>query len=152
MKFKIKDDYGKEFEVEEIQDDELETNEEIETIDDDEIKMENEEVHDDESLSSEEISALKKLAGVVDKLLALIPVEEEEHGTLDEEEEEIDETIEDADEEEFVEEDKEEVIDTDSMRDSIGSVERKKSARDSKIDAQEQIANKWQENYSKFNK
>lgn len=148
MKFRIKDDFGEKFEVEEIQDDFAET--ETETFDDGEDIVA-EPIQDDEQLSNDEISALKKLAGVVDKLLALIPSEDEvqDDGEEIETEENIDETITDEDEEIETEE---QVIDTNSVADAIGSLEKGKKARDSKTDAQEQIADKWQQNYSKFNK
>lgn len=158
MKFRIKDDYGENYEVEEIQDDDFAETEEIdETITDDDIIMENEDVHD-EALSDDEISALKRLASVADKLIALLPsddeihdedeIEEEEEITDADEEEEIDETITDEDESE-----EEEVIDTNPIGDSFGSLERRRrKSKDSKMDNQEKIANKWQQNYANFNK
>lgn len=129
-KFRIKDEDGMEYQVEEIE----------KTIPTDD---------DMSTLSDEEISALKKLAAVADKLVALTE-------TTDEVEEEVkksvNEVLEDEDEEIEEKEDKEEIVDTDeddnekgSMHDSINSLE-KSSVNDS-IDVQTDIANAWAKRY-----
>lgn len=97
-----------------------------------------------EALSEEDIAALKMLASVADKLVALIhdePVEEPV------EEEEVDEDIvEDADEE-IEEEKEEEVIDTrkcDSKK-SFGALEKRTKTADS--DLTDDVADAWAKRY-----
>lgn len=122
MKFKIKDEDGRNYEIEEI-----------ETNDDDVTEIsEIETVEEKEELTPEDISTLKKLIEVAPKLIKLLAVEEKEHAEnpelvdedmVEDEEEEMAE-VEDEDEEE----EKEEILETkthDSKK-SIGSLESKK--------------------------
>lgn len=136
-KYHIVDADGSEYEVEEIMEDE----DESEMI---EENVEEPEVHDD-LLSEEEIAALRRLAAVADKLIALTETSDED--------EEIDEEDVCDEDEEFVEEKEEEVIDTceeeetkprDSKR-SIGALEKKqKSMNDSLVD---DVADAWAKRY-----
>lgn len=138
MKFIVRDEDNKEFEVEEVK-------EEIETSATD---------NEDASLSEEEIGALKKLASVADKLVALLEVEKDEHA----EEPEAEMLDEDEDEEVEEEDIEEEVVDTDEefeeekltrkdSKKSVGAIERKKS-RDSVQDSQElDVAQAWAKRY-----
>ena len=125
MKFKIKDEDGRNYEIEEI-----------ETNDDDITEVsEIEAVEEKEELTPEDISTLKKLIEAAPKLIKLLAVEEKEHAEnpelvdedmVEDEEEEIAE-VEDEDEEE----EKEEILETkthDSKR-SIGSLESKKATK-----------------------
>ena len=129
-KYHITDADGSEYEVEEIMEDEDEM---IETV-------EEPDVHD-ESLSEEEIAALRGLAAVADKLMALVST---------------DDACEDEDEdEEFVEErEEEEVIDTESEEEdrkprdskrSIGALEKRKSHADDSLT--DDIADAWAKRY-----
>lgn len=158
MKFRITDDFGEKFEVEEITDDFAEN----EAIGDDDFVEEKEEIHDEEALSSEEISALKGLAAVADKLMALISTqdsdEEEEIQDSDEEEELTeDEDIEEPLMDEEVEEE-EKIIDTEEdeeenkITDSINKIQRKSKRADDSIDKQVEISNAWANNYANFNR
>ena len=113
-KYIIKDEDGKKFEVTETDD--------LEEVTE---KDDCAEVHDNESLSSEEISALKRLAAIEDK-------EEEK---IDDEEEEIIETK-----------------NTDSKK-SIGSI--RKQTNDSKITdelIQNDIADLWSKRFESMRK
>ena len=125
MKFKIKDEDGRNYEIEEI-----------ETNDDDITEVsEIEAVEEKEELTPEDISTLKKLIEAAPKLIKLLAVEEKEHAEnpelvdedmVEDEEEEIAE-VEDEDEEE----EKEEILETkthDSKK-SIGSLESKKATK-----------------------
>ena len=123
--FRIKDEDGKEFEVKEL-----------------EAEKDIPEQHDEEpaadiALTSEEIASLKKLAGVADKLVALIPTEDADEDKLEDEEETVEEKIEN-------------VVDTDEdeadgcLHDSI---EKKETINDS-IDVQDEIANAWSKRYN----
>lgn len=115
MKFNVRDEDGKEYKVEEI--------EEVKKDEDESTKpLTNTDA--DETLSPEEIIALKKLAGIVDKLCALVDVTDEDKNEDDE--------IDDEDEE-VKGEQIEEVIDTDEMtkakdsiKKSVGAIESKK--------------------------
>ena len=125
MKFKIKDEDGRNYEIEEIEtnDDDITEVSEIETVE------------EKEELTPEDISTLKKLIEAAPKLIKLLAVEEKEHAEnpelvdedmVEDEEEEIAE-VEDEDEEE----EKEEILETkthDSKK-SIGSLESKKATR-----------------------
>lgn len=125
MKFKIKDEDGRNYEIEEI-----------ETNDEDVAEVsEIETVEGKEELTPEDISTLKKLIEVAPKLIKLLGVEEKEHAEnpelvdedMDEEEEEEITEVEDEDEEE----EKEEILETkthDSKK-SIGSLESKKATK-----------------------
>lgn len=129
MKFKIHDEDGSTFEIEEIQDDEI-----VETDPVDEPVVD----EDANALTPEEISALKSLAAVADKLLAIIPAENPDE-VVDEEE-----VVEDADP--TIEEEKEEeVIDTKSCdsKKSFGSVEKKVKDAKPSISVDEA----WQKRY-----
>lgn len=137
-KFRIKDEDGMEYQVEEIEktEDTIPANDDMST------------------LSDEEISALKKLAAVADKLVALTETTDE---VEEEVKESVNEVLEDEDEEIEEEEDKEEIVDTDedddekgSMHDSINSLE-KSSVNDS-IDVQTDIADAWAKRYMGGNK
>lgn len=125
MKFKIKDEDGRNYEIEEI-----------ETKDDDVAEVsEIETVEGKEELTPEDISTLKKLIEVTPKLIKLLAVEEKEHTEnpelvdedMDEDEEEEITEVEDEDEEE----EKEEILETkthDSKK-SIGSLESKNATK-----------------------
>lgn len=138
MKFKVRDEDNKEFEVEEI--------EEVQEYD--EEPTEN---GTSASLSEEEIGALKKLASVADKLVALIEIEKDEHAEepasemLDEDEDE--EVEEDDDEEEIVDTDEEMLkVSKRDSRKSVGAIERK-SSRDSIDSHEEDVAQAWAKRY-----
>lgn len=126
--FKIKDENGKEFEVNELE--EVKTEEEVPTKDE-----------DTSTLTDLEIEALRKIIPHVDKLIALLDIEEEEHDV----DEDLEEDIEDSDDE-----DKEEIVDTDEdcekMHDSVGAIENKTKANDS-IEIQDEISNAWSKRY-----
>ena len=139
-KFLIKDEDGTEFEVQEIE------------------KKEEEVVPTQDefgALSEDEISALKRLASVADKLIALTETTDED---IKEEVKEVIEDEDEDDEDEIVEEDKEEIIDTDeveedknNMHDSINSIGSKISTNDS-VDIQTDIANAWANRYKGGNR
>lgn len=139
-KYHVIDEDGSEYQVEEL---------------DEELVEEQEEIEDDEpiinSLSNEELEALKKLAAVADKLVALTETKDsdmDEDNLVDEDE---DEELEDSDE------DKEEVIDTDEeekgktpthdSKKSFGSLEakRKKTVEDSSL--VDEISDAWAKRY-----
>lgn len=138
-KFIIRDE-EKEYEVEEVET-------EVETTPKDE------EPASPASLSEEDIAALKKLASISDKLVALVEIEKDEHA--DEPESEM--LDEDEDEEEIEEDDEEEIVDTDEelekvkghdSKKSIGAIAKKAKSKDSIADAQEQdIASAWAKRY-----
>ena len=127
-KFYVRDADGEEYEVEEIN-----------------------ECHDDETmeatetaLTADEIAALKRLAGVADKLLATLE-------TSDEETQDPDETLKDEDvgeEEKMEDEEKtEEVIETktcDSRR-SFGAIEKRKAVVDDSLNTD--IDDAWAKRY-----
>lgn len=134
-KFYIKDEDGSELEVTEVDEEPVE-----------EVKKDEEptEVIDEElALSAEEIAAIKKLAPVADKILALLEQEvtEEGHDLSDE-----DEVVEDSEEEK-----KEEVVDTEEekkemkkdSKSSFGSIMKKTTSKDSLDDREEDIAKAW---------
>ena len=137
MKYRIKDEDGKEVIVEEMNDEEIEK-----VVDEEPITEE----PTSEALSPEEISALKRLAGVADKLVAMC---EETTDAL----EEIQPEEAEEDEEEMVEDEEEnpeeEIIDTkahDSKK-SFGAIEKKKTSVDDSIDDDLEIANAWAKRY-----
>lgn len=130
MKFNVRDENGKEYEVEEV--------EEIKKTDEDEIKKPLTNTCTDDALSPEEIASLKKLAGIADKLCALVDT------TTDEEEEE--EEIEDEGEQ------IEEVIDTDepkkakdSIKKSAGAIEKKTVKTEDSVE--DDVAAAWAKRY-----
>ena len=107
-------------------------------------------VNDDEmSLTSDEISALKSLAGVADKLMALINKDVADEDA--EEKSDNEEEIEEDEDEEIVDtdEDVEEAIvkkTTDSRR-SVGAIEKRQKAADSAFDKENEIAQAWAKRY-----
>ena len=131
-KYRIIDEDGDRYEVEEVETEEVKTPDTCE----DPVK------DDDSVLSDEEIRALKRLAGVADKLVSLVA--------------EAQATDEDTDEdEEMIEEDKEEIIDTDEeelkkptcdSKKSFGAIEKPVKTTDS-IDADLDIAAAWAKRY-----
>ena len=139
-RFKLTDEDGSEYDVKEIDEDTVSETE----------KSEEKQLHDDDTLSADEIVALKKLAGVADKLVALIPVEEAEHAN-----------DEDVDEDEIVDENKacdedeptkkEEVVETkshDSIQKSVGKPGKKITDSSNDLDAHElEIENAWTNMY-----
>lgn len=149
-KFYVRDEDGKNFEVEEV---------ETTTTPADEIPAEEPPVQDANSLSDEEILSLKRLASVSDKLIALVETtdsnKEEEEDVTDSDEDEDEEDITDSDEDEDEDEAGEQVIDTDEdevpmkkdSKKSFGSIEKKKTAKDSAIDSELEIANAWAKRY-----
>lgn len=134
-KYRIIDEDGDRYEVEEVETEEAETPD----TDEDPVK------DDDSALSDEEIRALKNLASVADKLLSLVT--------------EAQTTDEDTDEdEEMIEEDKEEIIDTDEEEDeddkkptcdskkSFGAIEKPVKTIDS-LGADLDIESAWAKRY-----
>ena len=140
MKFFVKDEDNETFEVEEIEETPAkEVTTEVETK--------------DEALSAEEIAALKKLAGVADKLISMCTTSDEDES--DEDNEDVDVDV-DADTDED-EDGKEEVLDTDEEDDkvikprdskkSFGSIEKKRKAVSTVDSQQESIAEAWAKRY-----
>lgn len=133
-KYRIIDEDGDHYEVEEVETEEVKAPEKTE----DPVK------DDDSALSDEEIRALKRLAGVADKLVSLVA------------EAQATNTDEDADEdEEMIEENKEEIIDTDEeelkkptcdSKKSFGSIEKPVKTVDS-LDADLDITAAWAKRY-----
>ena len=130
MKFNVRDENGKEYDIEEIED---ETEEPLTNT-----------FTDEDSLSPEEIAALKKLAGMADKLCALVDTTTDEE-VEDEEEEE--EEIEDEGEQ------IEEVIDTDepkkakdSIKKSAGAIEKKTIKTEDSVE-EDDISAAWAKRY-----
>ena len=131
-KYRIIDEDGDRYEVEEVETEEVKAPETCE----DPVK------DDDSALSDEEIRALKRLAGVAEKLVSLVA--------------EAQATDEDTDEdEEMIEEDKEEIIDTDEeelkkptcdSKKSFGAIEKPVKTVDS-LDADLDIAAAWAKRY-----
>ena len=131
-KYRIIDEDGDRYEVEEVETEEVKAPETTEDPVED----------DDSALSDEEIRALKRLAGVADKLVSLVA--------------EAQATDKDTDEdEEMIEEDKEEIIDTDEeelkkptcdSKKSFGAIEKPVKTVDS-LDADLDIAAAWAKRY-----
>lgn len=131
-KYRIIDEDGDRYEVEEVETEEVKDPETTE----DPVK------DDDSVLSDEEIRALKRLAGVADKLVSLVA--------------EAQATDEDPNEdEEMIEEGKEEIIDTDEeelkkptcdSKKSFGAIEKPVKTTDS-LDADLDIAAAWAKRY-----
>lgn len=131
-KYRIIDEDGDRYEVEEVETEEVKAPETTE----DPVK------DDDSVLSDEEIRALKRLAGVAEKLVSLVA--------------EAQATDEDTDEdEEMIEEDNEEIIDTDEeelkkptcdSKKSFGAIEQPVKTTDS-LDADLDIAAAWAKRY-----
>jgi hypothetical protein len=127
MKFNVRDEStGKEFEVEEIVAEEPKKDE---TPDNTGCGV------TDNELSPEEIDALKKLATVADKLVALVDVKDEDPITDEDEDEDEDVKNEGEDKD-----DDEEVIDTDKVKtgDSIKSSATSIEKRTKTVDAVEE--------------
>lgn len=142
MKFHIKDEDGKDYTVEEIieketQDEDIE--EKTETVE----KIE---------LSDEEIKALKSLAAVSDKLIALVSEQTTDEDTTEEIEEDEDEDIIENEDENEDEDMKETVITTKSCdsKKSFGSLEKSKKVIDDSL--ADDISAKWQERYKRSEK
>ena len=135
-KFRITDEDGAKYEVEEIEE---------EVVDEDvEVDPEAGEPSGNEALTPDEIASLKQLAAAAPAILALLdngeePIENEE----DDEEVETDEVEEDEMEEEVI--DSETTKAKDSKK-SYGSIEKRNQVKDS-IDAEEEIANAWSKRY-----
>lgn len=140
MKFFVKDEDNETFEVEEIEETPAkEVTTEVETK--------------DEALSAEEIAALKKLAGVADKLIGMCTTSDEDESDEDDEDVDVDADV-DVDEDE---DGKEEVLDTDEDDDkvvkprdskkSFGSIEKKRKAVSTVDSQQESIAEAWAKRY-----
>ena len=116
-KYHVIDDDGSEYQVEEL-DEEL-----VEETQDDEPEI--------NTLSNEEIEALKKLAAVADKLVALIETKDaeegmEENNLVDEDEDSEEPDDEDEEEEEVIDTEEEEKKITHDSKKSFGSLESKK--------------------------
>lgn len=128
-KFKIKDtDTQEEFEIEEVSDGT------------EDIKK------DDLDLLPEEITALKKLASIADKLIALLDVENKEHAATNDVDEDI---VEDEDADDEVTDAKEDVIETikkDSIA-SFGSNEKRASVSDSFDERELEVESAWAKRY-----
>ena len=131
-KYRIIDEDGDHYEVEEVETEEVKTPETTE----DPVK------DDDSALSDEEIRALKNLASVADKLLSLVTEAQATDEATDKDEE-------------MIEEDKEEIIDTDEeelkkptydSKKSFGSIEKPVKTVDS-IDADLDIESAWAKRY-----
>lgn len=136
MKFNVKDEDGKEYTVEEVET----TTEKVDPVNNTETK-------DDESssLSAEEIGALKGLAAVADKLVALVNNDVGDGC----EEEEVDDSDEDEDEEEVI--DTAEEKSAKKMGDakkSVGAIEKKKPARADDSIEEDEVANAWTKRYN----
>ena len=132
-KFFVRDADGEEYEVEEIK----------ECHDDDVIEEVSETEEQPEALTNEEITALKRLAAVADRLLSTVKAEDEDPETLDDEDEEKD-----IGDEEVTEEKKEEVVDTTKTRDSrksFGAIEKRKATVDDSLNTD--IDDAWAKRY-----
>lgn len=134
-KFRITDDEGNNYEVEEI-----------EEVQDEEKEFKDDELSEGMSLTQDEIISLKELAAKAPEILALL-----NNNVVDAKEEEV----KDEDKEEKVEDEDEEVIDSEDVKEknkakdskkSYGSIETKYSVNDS-IDAEDEIANAWAKRY-----
>lgn len=138
MKFHVKDDDGKDYIVEELEEEKVIP---PETVEDDE----------DETLSAEEIKSLRELLTVAPRLMDLLKEEHKEHAEdededKDEYEEDEEEIIEDDDEEI---EKKEEILETKShdSKKAYGSIEKIKKAYvdDSLTDS---VSDAWAKRYN----
>lgn len=137
MKFNVRDENGKEYKVEEVE-------EVKKTDDEDETKKPLTNTCTDDVLSPEEIASLKKLAGMADKLCALVDTTTDEEVKEEEEEEE---EIEDEGEQ------IEEVIDTDepkkakdSIKKSAGAIEKKTVKTEDSVE-EDDVAAAWAKRY-----
>lgn len=139
MKFNVRDEDGKEYNVEEVE-------EVKKTDDEDETKKPLTSSCTDDALSPEEIASLKKLAGIADKLCALVDTTTDEE-VEEEEEEEEEEEIEDEGEQ------IEEVIDTDepkkakdSIKKSAGAIEKKTVKTEDSVE-EDDVSAAWAKRY-----
>lgn len=141
-KFRITDEDGAKYEVEEIE----------EVVDEDvEVEPEAGEPSGNEALTPDEIASLKQLAAAAPSILALLdkgeePIEDDEveiEVNEDEDEDDLDEVEEDETEEEVIDSEKTKTKDS---KKSYGSIERKNKVNDS-IDAEEEIADAWAKRY-----
>lgn len=126
MKIYVKDDDGKSYIVENVE----------EKTPVEEVKKTEETKTKDEALTEDEIKALKSLAAIADKLIALT--------------ESKDESIEKTANEELTDDnDEDEIIETKSndSRKSFNSIAKKNVVKDSSIDAEEEISNAWMRRY-----
>lgn len=135
MKYNVRDEYGTEYKIEEIEN----------------ISAPLEEENEVNSLTIEEINALKQLAKVADKLVEIVSSDikkDEDEIEIDEDEDEIEIDDEDEDEEEKII--KEKIINTekcksnDSIKKSAGAIEKKIKTVDSDEDT---IAMAWAKRY-----
>lgn len=133
MKFHVKDDDGKDYIVEELEEEKVIPSE---TVEDDE----------DETLSAEEIKSLRELLTVAPRLMDLLKEEHKEHAEDEDEDEDEEEIIEDDDEEI---EKKEEILETKShdSKKAYGSIEKIKKAYvdDSLTDS---VSDAWAKRYN----
>lgn len=137
MKFNVRDEDGKEYKVEEI--------EEVEKTDDEDKtkKPLTNSCTNDDALTPDEIANLKKLAGIADKLAALIKTDDEE---VEEEKVEEEEEIDDEDEqiEEVIDTDEDEPKKTkDSIKKSVGAIEKKRKTTTDDSVVEDDIATAW---------
>lgn len=137
-KYHVIDDDGSEYQVEEL-DEEL-----VEETQDDEPEI--------NTLSNEEIEALKKLAAVADKLVALIETKDAEEGMEennlvdeDEDSEELDD--EDEEEEEVIDTEEEEKKITHDSKKSFGSLESKKRKAVVDNSLVDEVSDAWTKRY-----
>lgn len=135
-KYLIKDEDNMSYEITEVDEEQNPIPEEKQPLEDDDVLN---------SLTPEEISVLKKLIPIADKLIALAGEEAEEDEIADEDE--IDEEEEDIDEEE--------IIDTeakDSINKSATSNKKKQKVNDSVEDIEDEAAIAWANRYQQFKK
>lgn len=129
MKFFIKDEDGKQYEVEEVVE---ETNT----------------VEDEETLSVEDISALKKLASVADKLVALATTTDSD-ADEDIDNENDDDDLRDSDDDD---DNDEKVVTTDSKskdaKRSVGAIEKKSKIADSSLNENYEIEQAWAKRFN----
>lgn len=128
--FHITDEDGREYSVEEA-----------------ETTIPEQKDEDTSTLTSDEIAALKKLAGSADRLLQLLEVKDSDSDeeNIEDEDKDLEEKI--AEEVVDTDEDKLEKNGTRDSIKSIGAIEKRKVANDS-IDIQDDIASAWSKRYN----
>lgn len=133
----VKDEDGRKYEVEEVE-------EEKEIGDEDEEET--------AVLTTDEIAALKQLAAAAPDIMKLLEVEKKEHEAVEDEDEDKDVEDEDEDEEDIEEEDiEEEIVDTDSKKmkkdskKSFVSNRKKETRTDDSLN--DSVANAWAKRY-----
>ncbi len=133
----VKDEDGRKYEVEEVE-------EEKEIGDEDEEET--------AVLTTDEIAALKQLAAAAPDIMKLLEVEKKEHEAVEDEDEDKDVEDEDEDEEDIEEEDiEEEIVDTDSKKmkkdskKSFVSNRKKETRTDDSLD--NSVADAWAKRY-----